>query len=102
MPPLDVRSCIILRIRIDPASMLPLGARLLGAKQCGGAECRAARRGGLCARSGLNNGTALFMGGDDGSYYLLNASALGGANASPLGFIPADPTLATGAGGLYR
>lgn len=50
----------------------------------------------------VNNGTALFIGGDDGSYYLLNASALGGANALPLGFIPADPTLATGAGGLYK
>ena len=58
------------------------GARLLGAKQCGGAERWRLRRGSLCAHP-CQQRHALFMGGEDGSYYLLNASALGGAMLYP-------------------
>ncbi len=50
----------------------------------------------------VSNGSLLFMGGEDGSYYLLNAAALGGNASTPLGFIPTDPTTQVGTGGLYR
>ncbi len=41
--------------------------------------------------SPVSNGSLLFMGGEDGSYYLLSAAALGGNASTPLGFIPTGP-----------
>lgn len=50
----------------------------------------------------VSNGSLLFMGGEDGSYYLLGATTLGGNASTPLGFIPPDPPMQVGTGGLYR
>ena len=50
----------------------------------------------------VSNGSLLFVGGEDGSYYLLRANALGGNATTPLGYIPADPTMQAGTGGLYK
>ena len=57
---------------------------------------------GSSAPIAVSNGSLLFMGGEDGSYYLLSANALGGNASIPLGFIPPDPTMQVGTGGLYR
>ena len=50
----------------------------------------------------VSNNTLIFVGGMDGSYYLLKADALGGSAAIPLGFIPPDATMPAGTGGLYK
>ena len=50
----------------------------------------------------VSNNTLIFMGGRDGSYYLLKADALGGSASTPLGFIPPDATMPAGTGGLYK
>ena len=50
----------------------------------------------------VSNNTLIFMGGRDGSYYLLKEDALGGSASTPLGFIPPDATMPAGTGGLYK